>query len=390
MKETCLKAPGQTISHGKYEGFSLLDLVELVADRGDLEALTEFHERRCVFSDDGAEWMRVTDYVTLLLDRALQSRNGVYRIADGVIERAYDLTMEKLHNLPRLIPERVIESEACRQELEQGRTDCRHYFRAFLSFARNRIRREKGMSALETDHAAARLLRNFVWRQFNFSLKEALRNANPLISRYYWKVGGRKICLWFPRRMLGRERRTWLEANVDIGGFTGAPDRNEIQKMIDQRLDMGSILSTDEPAGELALQQEETRIGPELPLVGTPLAQLDQFVAQEKADSISRQRRAIQRLGAENLKALILKIFDDLRKGRYNDGEIAAQFGLSKATFSRFAGSRWRRGSERTVPDLWANTAEVIARYEPFAEAAVEAGFSKQVRAAQASEPGRA
>jgi hypothetical protein len=177
----------------------------------------------------------------------------------------------------------------------------------------------------------------------------------------------------------------WLEANIDSEDLSETFNRREIQKMIDTRLDMGGILSIEEPAGEMALRQKGTENGVESPFVGTTLEQLDQFVAQEKVDCISRQRRSIQQLGAENLKAMILKIFGDLRKEEYNDGEIAKLFGLSKATFSRFAGSRWRKGSERTVPDLWANTAQVIARHDLFAEAAVEAGFSRQVRAAQTS-----
>ena len=78
---------------------------------------------------------------------------------------------------------------------------------------------------------------------------------------------------------------------------------------------------------------------------------------------------------------MILRIFDDLRNEEYNDGKIATQFGLNKATFSRFAGSHWRRGPNGKIPDLWANTAGVIARNKPFAEAAGEAGFSKQLRA---------
>ena len=81
---------------------------------------------------------------------------------------------------------------------------------------------------------------------------------------------------------------------------------------------------------------------------------------------------------------MIRRIFLDLSDDRYNEAELARRFGLSKATVSRFAGSRWlerSRDGDVAVPDLWANTAHVLARYGPFVEAAEQAGVWKRVRA---------
>ena len=58
---------------------------------------------------------------------------------------------------------------------------------------------------------------------------------------------------------------------------------------------------------------------------------------------------------------------------------MADSFGLSAATFSRFAGSRWRKASQGQVPDLWMNTAEMLASHAVFTEAAEEAGVLGQV-----------
>jgi hypothetical protein len=81
------------------------------------------------------------------------------------------------------------------------------------------------------------------------------------------------------------------------------------------------------------------------------------------------------------LKRLILRIFKDLSGGKYEDKKVARRFGLSKATFSRFAGSRWLT-TQSAVPDLWRNTAEVLSTHPIFKEVAINTGFWEQVQSA--------
>ena len=59
---------------------------------------------------------------------------------------------------------------------------------------------------------------------------------------------------------------------------------------------------------------------------------------------------------------------------------LAKDFGLSKSTFSRFAGSRWLN-SKKAIPDLWLNTAHVLSTYPVFQEVAKETGVWEQVEA---------
>jgi hypothetical protein len=62
-----------------------------------------------------------------------------------------------------------------------------------------------------------------------------------------------------------------------------------------------------------------------------------------------------------------------LSEGSYEEETLAEMFGLNRATFSRFAGSQWR-SSGKTVPDLWRNLAETLARHSAFVETARQAG----------------
>ena len=80
------------------------------------------------------------------------------------------------------------------------------------------------------------------------------------------------------------------------------------------------------------------------------------------------------------LKRLVLRIFEELCHGEYNDGKVAKDFGLSKATFSRFAGSRWTKSGSVT-PDLWVNTAQVLSAHKDFKKVAVESGVLGKVEA---------
>ena len=101
---------------------------------------------------------------------------------------------------------------------------------------------------------------------------------------------------------------------------------------------------------------------------------LAKVVADEKAANIDLQRPAIRALGKLQLKQLILRIFENLAQEAYEEKRLADVFGISRTTFTRFAGSRWEAALARRVPDLWANTAQTLATHGPFMEAAQEAG----------------
>ena len=84
------------------------------------------------------------------------------------------------------------------------------------------------------------------------------------------------------------------------------------------------------------------------------------YLAAEKAASVDMQRPAIRKLGAAQLKKLVLAVLENVDTPEKSEGQLAGEFGLSKAALSRFAGGRWSaaEGSGTAeIPDLWKNAA---------------------------------
>jgi len=115
---------------------------------------------------------------------------------------------------------------------------------------------------------------------------------------------------------------------------------------------------------------------------------LSDVVAAEKAVNITAQRPAIRNLGPNKLKQMIHNVFESLLSEQYTESKIAGDFGISTATFSRFAGSRWSNsGTEEidpaNVPDLWRNTAHILANHSQFTDAARKSATWSRICAAQ-------
>jgi hypothetical protein len=107
---------------------------------------------------------------------------------------------------------------------------------------------------------------------------------------------------------------------------------------------------------------------------------LARAVADEKVNNIDHQRPKIQELGPKRLKRLILRAFQDLHDGCYQEKRLAERFRRSRPTVSRFAGSRWRTRPDAPPPDLWVNVAEVLAANDDFVEAAKAVGVWPRVQ----------
>ena len=354
---------------------SLIDLARAIADHGDPNALAELLEHRPVFRLDGRRLL-LSEFIMALLDAALGRGTG--RTApDLVLEAAADLTLDKFSRLPG---DQRVEREMD-GEVKQPAPDCRMYYKAFLD-GRNRAQKGR-VSRIEEEVEAARALQGLVARHFRFSRLECERRENPLISRYAWHLPGGTLRLWMPVNLGGRARRAWLEANVPDVDPLRPEEQRRVQDLIDRRFQMARTVPLrqhliDELVGpdEAPTDSDASR----REMVATNLAR---SVAREKANHIRDQRCAIQALGAAQLEAMVLRIFDDLDEDRLNLDAIARRFGVSKATLSRFAGSRWsaaEKAEGSPVPDLWANTAHVLADQPEFVEAAQRAGVWEQVK----------
>jgi len=211
---------------------------------------------------------------------------------------------------------------------------------------------------------------------------ESRRRAQNLVRRYFWQKDGCALGLWMPSTLPGSRCRQWLERNVPDCDPKRVGERERVQSIVNMRLTRPRIIPLDRVAGganEVAAPEDSVSslIEAEISVQG-----LAWTVAEEKAENIDHQRPAIQTLGKEKLKQLVLVVFDSVVNNEACAKDLVDAFGLSGATFSRFAGSHWDRGEEggtvREPPDLWKNTARILALHTGFVEAADKAGLFKE------------
>jgi hypothetical protein len=176
-----------------------------------------------------------------------------------------------------------------------------------------------------------------------------------------------------PKFLVGSERRQWLDKNIKDPDPSRPAERQRIQSIIAKRLVNMAIVPFHDDIGWDPTQTIIDEISGDRKFDFS----LARYVADEKCADIDNQRRSIKMLGKYKLSQLILRIFADIDAGDYQDHQVAKNFGLSKSTFSRFAGSRWHGSG--TIPDLWMNTAQVLASKPEFKEAAIEAGVWDEV-----------
>ncbi len=343
---------------------SLFCLIALVCRFDPRQALEEFHGYRPVFRLRGGPSLLLVELVD-----ALREEYATRRIAGhdpSVPDRAYDLTIDKFSNLSG--------TPRHGSPVKQNGPDCRLYFGAALHHAEVWRRSHPSADALQEETAIARHLQRLVIRHFHLSCLDAKRSGDRTRTRYAWSVGGGVIYVWLPSRLPGNQRRAWLDANVDDPDPARPGEAKRVQAIVDMLLGRVSILSLGHNAHKLPADRAE-----DVPLrwllEGEVTTRgLAETVAGEKVNNLEGQRKAIRALGGPNLRGLILRAFEDLSRECYRDSALANAFGLSKATFSRFAGSRWQTNSKSVVPDLWINTARVLAHHSDFVEMAREAG----------------
>jgi hypothetical protein len=258
--------------------------------------------------------------------------------------------------------------------VKQEGSNCRLYFKAVLDRTNQSFKTKPPTGELEQEARVSKILQGFVRRHFYLSWLEAARNSNPFWSRYYWNVKNHKICVWLPVSLKGRKRREWLEQNIKNIDLSRPQERQRIQAIINRKFVRERFVPYNE-----AIDTGHDEISPiQVDWEKTSGMSLAQIVAEEKALNIQKQRPSIRALGETQLRKMILQIFDDIRYDDYKDGKVAKNFGLTKATFSRFAGSRWRQ-IDSSIPDLWRNTAQMLKEHPIFRQVVKDMGFWDQV-----------
>jgi len=366
---TCTRCTG-------HQSVPLAELARDIAEQGDREALRELHACRRVFRDLGGQAVLMTDFLLELKGRDLTfqwcGRDPV------VVDQAYDLTLAKFHDLPST------SQNGGAVEPSQG-PDCRYYFRALHEHITKEFQQRPPTSIIDAEVRAAGAFQRLVTRHFYLSCLECRRRAAKLVRRYTWKLNGDRLVLWLPVEMSGSRCRAWLHENIPDPDPVRPGERDRVQGIVDRLLARRRILSLDQLKERGAYRGAEAVAEPWTLAAEISSVGLAHAVAEEKAESIDDQRPSIRGLGKSRLKELIRAVFESLTEDRYRAERIAARFGLSKATFSRFAGCQWRRdGGDGAIvhhiPDLWRNTAHVLAGHEDFVAVARRAGVWNRVR----------
>jgi len=348
--------------HRPFHAAPLACLIERIACAADRQALCELQNHRTPCRLGNRPPLTVLRFIVALFEMS-----WVYRLCGHdqmVVERARDLTNDKFSRL--------------RSQGDDAGSDCRTSYAGVLRTIRAWNTAHPRAHALELEAAAACILQRSIQCHVRFSSKEARRYCNPLRSRFAWRLSGGTIHVWIPTSLGGKRRRKWLEENIPDPDPSRPSERQRVQSIIDDRLgvprvvelpsdsSLGSTRRGDDPAEMLWLEDDPEPI------------ELGEVVAEEKAQRINQLRPSIQALGPARLRELIVHIFRRLANDEYDQKELAAAYPVKEPTLSRFAGKNWDDVS--SVPDLWVNTAQVLAGDERYVEAAIEAGVWSNVR----------
>ncbi len=349
-----------------YSKLSTAELIERIALHSDGEALNELLSQRKLLSLG-----RVRYLLPEFLWKLKQERFRPYifprqneKVVDEKLDLVYDRTLQKFSVLKPQTETTSIDGPYCNNQ----------YLRLHNEIS-TRINQQI-QSQIDEEIEVGRLFKKLVTKNIVYSWLEACRITERAFARYRWQVQGENIELKRPSWMKGHAFRKWLEQNIDLNHL----DRRDIQEQINKRFGFGKHLNFDD------IQERETAVAvnPD-PAEAEETAHLETLyerVADEKSESFQEQRPAIRKLGREKVRQLVLRILDGYVEQGSKDIDIAKEFNLSKATFSRFAGRDWQKskdGSSMVVPDLWRNMAKMINRDPYFSEAAIRLGIKEMV-----------
>jgi hypothetical protein len=353
----------------------LYGLVARIVHEGDLGAREDLCQNRYPFFRNGQR-LRLTDFVETLGDSAsaweFSGRNAV------VLDLAKMLTVDKFSNLKGGNGPRNSQDGGCPGPEGECGPDARYYLGAVLRSVDATLRTRTGITRLEGDIAMERVFQAIVIKHFYLSCRECRRRFNRLATRYKWKTDRGAIVVQLPVEIDGAVRRQWLEGHIGEVNPSLPGERERVQELIDKAIATRRVVSLnafDERFPDAVAQQDVTSFS----LADGVSEDLVETVVEEKAATIHLQRPSIRALGPETLRHLIRQVFADLASEQYKPTEIAKSFGLSRPAMTRFAGSRWCKGNSDVIPDLFRNTAYVLAHHPAFEECAKAAGVWDRV-----------
>jgi hypothetical protein len=356
-------------------GESTVELVRRIVEGSDRLALKVFLDTRKLVRLRDEPPLLLPEFLLKLRDRLAPPQR--FDIDQGKLaDCIYDLTLAKYSNFPDLPQKKPDSSDYFHRATGP---DCRNYYRAFLRSMQYLIDHGEIGNQAQEESLAGRVLQKKVYKNFSWSKLECERNT-PFSIRYTWNVEGIKLTLWYPSYMTANEFREWLKVNIKNVNPEAPNEQGRIQDLIDANLKRGYHISLDKGKMGETLGTEEECPSIELHEGLVFVGSLAKAVAGEKVKNSDKLRPAIKRLGKKAIKSLILQIFSDIALGEYEATQIAQHYGISKATLSRFSGSMWfeKTGDNKsvTIPDLWQNTAGILAGNHVFMETVLTSGVA--------------
>lgn len=353
-------------------------LMRRIALRADRAALDEFHNYRRVFRFKNGPPLLLVEYVNTVFNEEPPFR--FFGLPTSVLDQAYNLTIDKFSVLPiDQVPAHDGLGETDNPVKRNG-PDCRHYFKAISRAIALWQNRHPQADALTLEAATAQIVQCRVACHCWWSCLEASRALRSAWSRFTWNLPTGTIAVWMPRRLSGPQRGAWLESHVPTPEPERPDENRRVQAIIDGYFGASEVIPFDESAHTASSNRATRSVLDILVEHEVAVQGLAHFVAREKSLRIAEQRPSISRLGSTQLTKLILRVFEDLEAECLKDHVIAEAFGLSRPTYSRFAGSEGTQNNDGRLADLWLNVALVVASVPAFREVAEELGVWNRVQ----------
>ncbi len=338
----------------KYSSLSTFELIERVSVLEDHNALNYFLSFRKLFTISGKRVL-LPEYLLKLKEGKfypyLIISNNETKL-DEKLDLISDRTLQKFSVLKKYSEK--IEGPYCNNQYNELYKLLTDYYKS-----------EKTISQLDLELKAESCLKGMVIRHLKFSWLEACRKTNRLYQRYRWLLTGGAIELMKPIGIKGREFTKWLENNIENPDPSNKGEKYRIQNAVDNWFGHSSEIDYESIAYSQHDKFDQYFYSERYPEDFVTL------VANEKSENINKLKPSIRLLGLNKLKKFIKEILDNIMYNENKDISIAKEYGLSKATYSRFAGKNWKNNNNGEVPDLWKNIAHIITSDPTFTEMAI-------------------
>lgn len=349
---TTPKVTFQDSTSDYYGSLTIAALAELIVNAADRAARDELLSRR-VCAVNG-ERLSVPEYLLSLKDCVKLPKYASVMLIEG----AFDRTLSKFFSFPGD---------------GNGHVNCRCYYRPFLKYVEPLI---CGKDFMEQERIAANKLRSFIYRQFRWSLCDAMRKANGFSKTYQWKISDlENYKVQMPSVMTGKQCKKFLEENIGQSDTKNVSTQQDIQHIIDEQLFVPSMIPLGADCFDTFASQ--TTISPLEQLIESETKdnlQLSLCIANEKADNLDSVRISIARIGRDKVRKLVVAIFDAIDTANYRPSVLGREFGVSPAAMTRFASLKWDTENAK-IPQLWQNVARYVVHLPQYSKMLYETGL---------------